>query len=80
MRLTPGLARHAETVLAEALGFAGPADQALSRYFRAHHSLGRAERALIAEACFAVLRRKRTLEAAAGSADARPGSRSCPAP
>ena len=70
MRVTPALARHAQAVLDEALGFASPADQVLSRYFRAHHSLGRNERALIAEACFAVLRRKRSLEAAAGSAAA----------
>jgi len=50
------------------LGFGAPADQALSRYFRSHRDLGQAERAFIAEAVFAVLRRKRSLEAAAGSA------------
>jgi 16S rRNA (cytosine967-C5)-methyltransferase len=72
VRVTPALARHAETVLDEVLKFAGPADQALSRYFRAHPALGRAERGLIAEASYAVLRRKRSLEAAAGSSSARP--------
>lgn len=40
----------------------------MSRYFRAEHSLGPQERAFIAEATFAVLRRRRSLEAAAGSA------------
>ncbi len=49
------------------LGFDGPADEVLSRYFRSHRSLGQAERAFIAEAVFAALRRKRSLEAAAGS-------------
>jgi 16S rRNA (cytosine967-C5)-methyltransferase len=50
------------------LQFSGPADETLSRYFREHHQLGQQERAFVAEAVFAVLRRKRSLEAAAGSA------------
>src|SRR5581483_9670645 len=45
--------------------------QVLSRYFRAHSELGQRDRAFIAETCFAVLRRRRSLEAAAGSAEAR---------
>ena len=47
--------------------FSGPADEMLSRYFRAERSLGQQERGFIAEAAFAVLRRRRSLEAAAGS-------------
>ncbi len=71
MKPTPGLLVHAEAVLAQLLGFTGPADQALSAYFRRHRQLGQRDRAFIAEAAYAVLRRKRTLEAAAGSAAPR---------
>lgn len=49
------------------LQFSRPADQALSSYFRHHRALGRQDRAFVAETAFAVLRRKRSLEAAAGS-------------
>jgi len=69
VKLAGALVRHAETALRELLRFAGPADQVLSRYFRAHAELGQRDRAFIAEASFAVLRRCRSLEAAAGSAD-----------
>jgi len=62
---------RAEAALAELLRFARPADQALSGYFRRHRALGQQDRAFIAEAVFAVLRRKRSLEAAAGSAEPR---------
>jgi 16S rRNA (cytosine967-C5)-methyltransferase len=61
------LLAHAVTALAELLKFSRPADQALSAYFRSHRNLGQHDRAFIAEAVFAVLRRKRSLEAAAGS-------------
>src|SRR5262249_3579911 len=57
--------------LRELMRFAGPADQVLSRYFRAHGELGQRDRAFIAEACFAVLRRRRSLEAAAASTEPR---------
>jgi 16S rRNA (cytosine967-C5)-methyltransferase len=53
------------------LKFLRPADQALSAYFRSHRNLGQQDRAFIAETVFAVLRRKRSLEAAAGSAAPR---------
>jgi len=53
------------------LSFARPADQAMSAYFRSHRNLGQQDRAFIAETVFAVLRRKRSLEAAAGSAAPR---------
>lgn len=68
MRPTPALLGHATTALAELLTFSRPADQALSAYFRSHRELGQQDRAFIAETVFAVLRRKRSLEAAAGSA------------
>ena len=71
MRLGAALMRHAEAALGELLRFAGPADQVLSRYFRSHRELGQRERAFIAEASFAVLRRRRSLEAAAASDEPR---------
>jgi 16S rRNA (cytosine967-C5)-methyltransferase len=72
VRLTRGLLRHAEAALANLLQFSGPADEHLSRYFREHRELGQQDRAFVAETVFAVLRRKRSLEAAAGSAEPRP--------
>jgi 16S rRNA (cytosine967-C5)-methyltransferase len=69
VRLTRALLAHAETVLAKLLQFSGPADESLSRYFREHRELGQQERAFVAETVFAVLRRKRSLEAAAGSSE-----------
>ena len=68
MSPTPALLAHAESALAELLTFSRPADQALSAYFRSHRNLGQQDRAFVAETVFAVLRRKRSLEAAAGSA------------
>jgi 16S rRNA (cytosine967-C5)-methyltransferase len=67
MRPTPALIGHARTALAELLKFAQPADRALSAYFRQHRDLGQHDRAFVAETVFAVLRRRRSLEAAAGS-------------
>ena len=69
MRLTRGGIAHAAAALSEILRFDAPADQVLSRYFRAHRNLGQGDRAFIAETVFAVLRRKRSLEAAAGSSE-----------
>lgn len=71
MRLSRALLGQAGEALADLLQFSGPADETLSRFFRAHRALGRQERAFIAEAVFAVLRRKRSLEAAAGTAEPR---------
>ena len=68
MRPTPALLAHAESALVELLTFSRPADQALSAYFRSHRELGQQDRGFIAETVFAVLRRKRSLEMAAGSA------------
>jgi 16S rRNA (cytosine967-C5)-methyltransferase len=70
-RLTRPLLGQAAAALSVLLQFSGPADEVLSRYFRAHRALGRQDRAFIAESAFAVLRRKRSLEHAAGSAEPR---------
>jgi 16S rRNA (cytosine967-C5)-methyltransferase len=71
LRVTRPLLGQASAVLAQLLEFSGPADEALSRFFRANRELGRKERSFIAEGVYAVLRRKRSLEAAAGSAEPR---------
>ncbi len=62
---------RAETLLGELLSSSGPADAAVSRYFRAHRNLGQQDRAFVAETVYAVLRRRRSLEAAAQSATPR---------
>jgi 16S rRNA (cytosine967-C5)-methyltransferase len=62
---------RAELLLAELLSTSGPADAAVSRYFRAHRNLGQQDRAFVAETVYAVLRRRRSLEAAAQSATPR---------
>ena len=49
---------YAEELLGEVLTFAMPADNCVSRYFKAHAMLGHRDRGLIAEGVFAVLRRK----------------------
>ena len=67
MKSTKPLLAHAVTAIAELLKFSRPADQALSAYFRGHRNLGQQDRAFVAETAFAVLRRKRSLEAVAGS-------------
>jgi len=72
VKASAGLLAHAETALCELLRFSGPADQVLSRYFRAHPQLGQRDRAFVAESAFAVLRRRRSLEAISGSAEPRP--------
>ena len=68
MRVNAALLAHAVAALGELLQFAAPADQVLSAHFRKHRNLGQKDRAFIAEAAFAVLRRRRSLEAAAGTA------------
>jgi len=65
---TRPLLAHARDALAQMLEFARPADRVLSDYFRAHRALGQHERAFVAELAFGVLRRRRSLEAAVGSA------------
>ena len=71
MRITRALLAHAGSAVSAMLRLDAPADQVLSRFFRDHRGLGQNERAFIAETAFAVLRRKRSLEAAAGSAEPR---------
>jgi 16S rRNA (cytosine967-C5)-methyltransferase len=70
--VTRALLAHAGGAVSRIVRFDAPADQLLSRYFRSHRNLGQNERAFIAETVFAVLRRKRSLEAAAGSAQPQP--------
>jgi 16S rRNA (cytosine967-C5)-methyltransferase len=65
------LLAQAGAALAGLLEFSQPADELLSRFFRAHRALGQQDRAFIAESAFAVLRRLRSLEAAAGSREPR---------
>lgn len=71
MTISAAAFAHAEAALSVALNFSGPADEVLSRYFRARRELGQRDRAFVAEAVFAVLRRKRSLEAAAQSTQPR---------
>ena len=47
----------------------GPADVALSAFFRAHPAMGQRDRAFVAEGAFAYLRRKRSLDALAADAN-----------
>ena len=56
-----------EALLGELLSAGGPADAVVARYFRAHRNLGQQDRAFVAETAYAVLRRRRSLEAAAQS-------------
>jgi 16S rRNA (cytosine967-C5)-methyltransferase len=58
MRLHGFLIGQTETLLADVLKFTGPADAVTSRFFREHPKLGHGERGVIAEAVFAVLRRR----------------------
>ena len=69
MRVTRALLAHAGSAATMTLRGNAPADQLLSRYFREHRNLGQNDRAFVAECVFAVLRRRRSLEAAAGSSD-----------
>jgi 16S rRNA (cytosine967-C5)-methyltransferase len=62
---------RAEALLAELLASSGPADAAVSRYFRAHRNLGQQDRAFVAETVYAALRRRRSLESAAQSSAPR---------
>jgi len=71
LNVSAALLEHAQALLGELLRFGRPADQAVSAYFRRHPNLGRRDRAFIAEAVYAVLRRRRTLEAAAETSEPR---------
>jgi len=69
VRIGRALVAQAGAALGAILRFEAPADQVLSRHFRTHRSLGQHDRAFVAETVFAVLRRKRSLEAAAQSSE-----------
>ncbi|MEM5371065.1 RsmB/NOP family class I SAM-dependent RNA methyltransferase [Paraburkholderia azotifigens] len=75
MRLHGFLIGQTETLLAEVLKFTGPADAATSRFFRAHPKLGHGERGVIAEAVFAVLRRRMEFSHLAESGSGNPNRR-----
>jgi 16S rRNA (cytosine967-C5)-methyltransferase len=60
MRLPPAIIASTEEALRDVLRFTAAADMVLSRYFREHPRLGGRERGVIAEAVYALLR-KRTL-------------------
>lgn len=62
MHVTPRLIDATTAALERLLAFEGPADAALSGFFRASRDLGQHERAFIAETVYAVLRRRRLLE------------------
>src|ERR1700738_215169 len=64
-----------EALLAEILKFSGPADATTSRFFRAHPKLGHYERGIIAEAVFAVLRRRMEFAHLAESGTGSPARR-----
>jgi 16S rRNA (cytosine967-C5)-methyltransferase len=61
MRLTPALVGAAAAAAGEVLRFDRPADAVLSAFFRAHPKLGQHDRAFVADAVYALLRRKRLL-------------------
>jgi 16S rRNA (cytosine967-C5)-methyltransferase len=56
--LHASLIGHVEILLTEVLKFNTPADGSISRYFKQHAALGQRDRGLIAEAVYAVLRKR----------------------
>lgn len=58
MRLPPAIIASTEEALREVLRFTAAADMVLSRYFREHPRLGGRERGVIAEAVYALLRKR----------------------
>jgi 16S rRNA (cytosine967-C5)-methyltransferase len=71
MPLPRALLNHTAAALGAALEFKYPADAVVSRYLRAHPGLGQHDRAFVAEAVFAALRRLRLLESMTGGRDPR---------
>ncbi len=57
--------------IAELTPLPAPADAMLHRFFRAHPDIGRADRAFVSDAAFAWLRRRRSLETLAQTANPR---------
>jgi len=58
MRLPPAIIASTEEALREVLRFTAAADMVLSRYFREHPRLGGRERGVIADAVYALLRKR----------------------
>jgi 16S rRNA (cytosine967-C5)-methyltransferase len=69
MRWHKTSAEHAIVALAQVLNLEHAADGVLSRYFREHRELGHADRGLVAEAVYGVLRHLRSLATAGGALD-----------
>ncbi|MFM9913084.1 MAG: RsmB/NOP family class I SAM-dependent RNA methyltransferase [Methylophilaceae bacterium] len=67
--MSRNLINHATRALETALSPSGAADAKLSAYFRENNDLGMNDRAFIADAVYAVLRRKRYLMQICGSED-----------
>jgi 16S rRNA (cytosine967-C5)-methyltransferase len=63
LRLSPALLTHGVAILKQLLAFGEAADRTLAYYFRAHPKLGHTDRGVLAETCFALLRRYRSLGA-----------------
>ena len=74
-RAGAGLAAGRVAALADALRAVAPldapADARLRQFFRSRPQMGREDRAFVAEAVFAFLRRRRSIEALAGASDPR---------
>jgi 16S rRNA (cytosine967-C5)-methyltransferase len=68
---TKALIGQAAGLLEDIFARSGAADRTVSAFFHAHRNLGQRERAFIAETVYAVLRRKRSLAAAAGAESPR---------
>ena len=67
IRLTSFVFDHAVHALSTVLPRGAAADKGLSEYFRENPKLGHNDRGVVAETVYAVLRHKRSLEAASGS-------------
>ncbi len=67
MKLAGSTIRAAARAVTAVLGTPGAADRALSKFFRENRMLGREDRAVAAEAVYAILRQMRTLERVAAS-------------
>ncbi len=71
MKISPAQFEHAIAALVVVLRFEFPADAILSRYFREHRDMGPADRAVVAEAVYGVLRKKRLLDHVTANGKAR---------
>ncbi len=66
LQISTDMIGAATDVVATLLEFSQPADAVLSNYFRNNRQLGQRDRAFVADTAYAVLRRKRFLEALCG--------------